>query len=176
MFLPHVRHVLASIGGSRRSGPFAAADMMEDAYLMAEVFEKVVAYRPTKTIWFWSTAAMMVLTIILGFTWGGWVTPGSAAAKAKDAANDATVELAASICAYRFLHANDAGAQLAALKKESSYNRSSVIEKGGWVTFAGAKEPIDDAAGLCADRLMKAEVQAQATPAAAATTAVATPS
>jgi hypothetical protein len=133
---------------------------------MAEIFEKIGAYRPTKTVWFWSTAGMMVLTIIVGFTWGGWVTGSAAVDRAKDAAENATAELAANICAFRFLHADDAGTQLAALKKESSYNRSSVIEDGGWVTLAGAKEPIDGAAGLCADQLMKAEVQAQAAPVA----------
>lgn len=148
---------------------------MEDVYLMAEVFETIAAYRPSKKVWFWSTAGMMILTVIAGFSWGWWVTPGSAAARAKDAATDARVELAASICAYRFLQANDAGAQLAALKKESTYGRTSAIEDGGWVTFAGAKEPIEGAAEPCADRLMKAEIPAQAAP-AAAISSTATPS
>jgi hypothetical protein len=126
---------------------------------MAGVLETFRGYRPSKTIWFWSTAAAVVLTVIVGFNWGGWVTGGTAIDRAKDAAEGAKAELAADICAYRFLGANDAGAQLAALKKESSYSRSSVIEKGGWVTLAGAKEPVDGAAQLCADQLMKAELE-----------------
>jgi hypothetical protein len=104
----------------------------------------------------------MVLTVVVGFTWGGWVTAGTATSRAKDAAETATAQLAANICAFRFLHANDAATQLAALKKESSYSARSAIQDGGWVTLAGAKEPVEGAAQLCADQLMKADLQAQA--------------
>jgi hypothetical protein len=141
---------------------------------MAGISEKFGSYRPSKTIWFWSTAGAVVLTVIVGFTWGGWVTGGSAMDRAKDAAEDAKAALAADICAYRFLGASDAGAQLAALKEASSYNRRSVIEKGGWVTLAGAKEPVDGAAQLCADHLMKADLPAGAAPVADAADAAKT--
>jgi hypothetical protein len=111
----------------------------------------------------------VVLTMIIGFSWGGWVTGGAAIDQAKDAAEGARAELAADICAHRFLQADDASVQLAALKDESSYKRSSAIEKGGWVTLAGAKEPIDGAAQLCAEQLMQAEATPLAETAAAAT-------
>jgi hypothetical protein len=110
----------------------------------------------------------MVLTVVVGFSWGGWVTGGTAASRAKDAAEDATAQLAANICAFRFLRAGDAATQLAALKKESSYSQKSAIEDGGWVTLAGAKEPVEGAAALCADQLAKADLQAQAAPVAEA--------
>ena len=32
--------------------------------------------RPTKTAVFWSWIASIVLTMIIGFAWGGWVTGG----------------------------------------------------------------------------------------------------
>ena len=34
--------------------------------------------RPTKTIVFWSWIGSIVLTMIIGFAWGGWVTGGTA--------------------------------------------------------------------------------------------------
>ena len=34
--------------------------------------------RPTKTVAFWSCVASVVLTMIVGFSWGGWVTGGTA--------------------------------------------------------------------------------------------------
>ena len=34
--------------------------------------------RPTKTAVFWSWIAAVIVTMIIGFTWGGWVTGGTA--------------------------------------------------------------------------------------------------
>jgi len=102
------------------------------------------------------------VTLLLGFTWGGWTTEGAAADRAENAAEDAVVAFAAEICAYRFLHATDAGTQLAALKEESRFSRGNMIEDGGWTTFAGAEDPLNGAARECADRLMEAERPAAA--------------
>jgi hypothetical protein len=124
----------------------------------------VAEYRPTKVVWFWTTLACVVATMIIGFTWGGWVTGGAAEQRATDAAENARAKLAAEICAYRFLAAPDAGAKLAALKDESSYQRDDMIVKGGWVTLAGAEDPVDGAGKLCAEHLAEAELPAAAAP------------
>lgn len=128
--------------------------------------DKFTAFRPSKTLWFWSTLACVVLVPVIGFTMGGWVTGGTAADQAKTSAEQATASLAADICAFRFLAAPDAAVQLAALQKESSYSRGDFLEKGGWVTFAGAKEPIQAAGSLCAQKLADAKLPAAATPVA----------
>ena len=47
--------------------------------------------RPTKTLLFWSCVASMVLTMIVGFSWGGWVTGGTARQTAETMASDAIV-------------------------------------------------------------------------------------
>jgi hypothetical protein len=135
----------------------------------ARLTDKFTAFRPSKTLWFWSTVACMILVPVVGFTWGGWVTAGSAAERVSDAADQATAKLAAQICAYRFLAAPDAATQLAALQKESSYQQDDFIEKGGWVTLAGAKEPIDGAGSLCAKQLADAKLPT-GTPVASAET------
>ena len=111
-------------------------------------------YKPSKTIWLWSCVAAAVLTMIVGFTAGGWVTQKTATAQAETSTNAAVAQLAAGICAHRFMAAPDAQAALTALKSADSWKRDTIIEKGGWVTFANAKEPIDGAAGLCASKLM----------------------
>lgn len=138
---------------------------------MADIQGKIAAYRPSKTVWFWSTAGAVVVTLILGFTWGGWVTGGAAADRAEEAAEGAAARLAADICAYRFLQAGDAGTQLAALKEQASYKRNALIEDGGWVTFAGAEDPVRGAAGLCVDHLMEAKLETPATTPVVDTTA-----
>lgn len=122
--------------------------------------EKWSAYQPSKAIWFWSCVGAVVLTMIVGFTWGGWVTGGTAAKQVKAAGEQAAARLAANICVHRFLTAPDAQAKLAELKKTDTWERDSFVEKGGWVTFAEMKKPVDGAAELCAEKLASAKVPA----------------
>jgi hypothetical protein len=47
-------------------------------------------------------------------------------------------------------------AQLAALKKASSYEQGDMIKKGGWVTMPGSTDPVAGAADICAQLLSTA--------------------
>lgn len=114
-------------------------------------------YRPSKTSWFWSCVGFVVLTMIVGFTWGGWVTGGTATEMAERAAEQGRAELAAAICVERFWEAPDAQAQVAALKEESTWRQGDFIENGGWVTLAGMAKAVPEAGDLCAERLVAME-------------------
>lgn len=119
-------------------------------------------YQPSKTVWFWSCVGAAVLTMVVGFSWGGWVTGGSAAKMTEKATENAVAELAANICVHRFLAASDASAKLATLKETDSWKRDTLVEEGGWVTLAKMEEPVDGAAELCAEQLASAELPAMA--------------
>jgi hypothetical protein len=112
------------------------------------------AYHPSKVVWFWSCAACVVATILVGFAWGGWVTGGTAARMAADAADAGRAQLAAATCVVRFDQGPDAAAQLAALKKADSYERGDMISKNGWVTMPGDASPVSGAGDICAQRLL----------------------
>jgi alpha/beta superfamily hydrolase len=113
------------------------------------------AYRPSKGIWFWSCAASIVATIVIGFSWGGWVTGGTAMQMATDAGARASAQMAAADCIVRFKNGSEASAQLATLKKaDSSYERTDLIKKEGWATMPGTKDPVEGAADICARNLM----------------------
>lgn len=116
------------------------------------------AYQPSKTGWFWSSVGIAVATMIVGFSWGGWVTGGTADKMAADAADGARAQLAAASCVIRFNAGPDAVAQRAALKSASSYSRTGMIEKGGWATLTGGKDPVSGAADLCAQILVNSPV------------------
>lgn len=120
--------------------------------------QRWAVYRPSKALWFWSCVGCAVAAVIVGFTWGGWVTGGTAAKMAQDAASSSQDQLAAAFCAYRVEHSPDAAAQLAALKKTESWDRDNFIRNGGWVTLPGVKNPISGAAGACVDKLMSASI------------------
>ena len=112
------------------------------------------AYQPSKAIWFWSCAACIVATVVVGFAWGGWVTGGTAARMASDAAEGGRAQMAAATCVVRFDKGPDAAAQLAALKKADSYDRGDMISKNGWVTMPGDATPVSGAADICVQKLL----------------------
>jgi hypothetical protein len=132
---------------------------------LAQRFEH---YRPSKTALFWACTGCVVLATIVGFSWGGWVTGGTAREMAANSAAQARQELAAVICVDRFMAATDAGVKLAALKEiTSSYGQSKFVEDGGWAIIVPASATTTDykareddrkAAGLCAAELAKREL------------------
>lgn len=127
-------------------------------------------FRPTKTLTFWSCAAVAVGTMAIGFGAGGWVTGGTSAERVETASSDARSALVASACVQRFSTSPNFAGDLAALKETSSWQQSKEVAKGGWATLAGMDEPLDDAARLCATELvaMEAPPVAEAKPVAEA--------
>jgi len=115
-------------------------------------------YRPSKVTWFWSCVACVIATIVIGFTWGGWVTNATAESQVAEARTAGRAELAATICVARFVDAPDAAVQLAALKDASSWNRDDTIDDAGWTTPLGVEKPVSGAAKLCADKLVAMEL------------------
>lgn len=117
------------------------------------MLEKWNEFSPSKSLWFWSCAGCAVLTMVAGFTLGGWVTKGTASDMAADARRDGRIELAADVCVARFKNSDSFAASLAALKSESSWSRDNFLADGGWVTLTGMTEPVNGAAERCAKTL-----------------------
>ena len=129
--------------------------------------QRVHQYRASKAVLFWACAGSVIVATIVGFSWGGWVTGGSAAKMAEKSAAGARQELAAVVCVDRFMAAPDVGVQLTALKDiESPYAQGKFVEDGGWAIIVPASSPPDrkasaddrKAAGLCAAELAKREM------------------
>ena len=78
------------------------------------------AARPTKTLLFWSWVATAVVTMIVGFSWGGWVTGGTARITAETMTQDAVVKRLAPICVVQSGRDPAKAVKLVALKEESS--------------------------------------------------------
>jgi hypothetical protein len=74
---------------------------------------------------------------------------------AKERAQTAVVDVLAPICVEKFQHQTDAATKLIEFKKvSSSWDRRSVIEKGGWATMAGTDAPNTAVVTACAERLV----------------------
>jgi hypothetical protein len=114
------------------------------------------AARPTKTIVFWSWIASVILTMIIGFAWGGWVTGGTARSMAETLADEAVVKRLAPMCVTQFKQGLGKDQKLQELAKTDSWQRSEYVEKQGWATMPGEEKPDSKVASECARLLMLA--------------------
>jgi hypothetical protein len=103
-----------------------------------------------------------VASMVIGFSWGGWVTGGTAIKLADEQANTAVVAALTPICVEKFLQNNDAKANLAVLQKISSnWEQGQYLEKGGWATQPGATSPDYHLARACAEKLVQVKTPGQ---------------
>jgi hypothetical protein len=110
--------------------------------------------QPTKTMAFWACMASVVLTMIVGFAWGGWVTGGTADKMATTLADAAVVKRLAPICVVQFNQDPGKDQKLVALKGTDSWERDGYVEKQGWATMPGEKQSDSKVAEACANLLM----------------------
>jgi hypothetical protein len=110
--------------------------------------------RPSKTAVFWLLLASAILTIVVGFVWGGWTTKAAAQKLAAETAKDAVVDRLASICITQFDQDPGREQKLEELRKTSSYQKRSFVEDQGWATMPGEARPDRGVAEECARLLL----------------------
>ena len=114
---------------------------------------------PTNTKpWIQGAVVGAIVLAIVGFSWGGWVTGGTAARNSVVASRDAVVAALAPICVERFRAQPDAIVKADALVKTSTWERGNIIEKSGFATMPGSKTTDSDVARACAEILAKSAV------------------
>ena len=110
--------------------------------------------RPTKTVVFWSWIGTVVLTMIIGFAWGGWVTGGTARSMAQTIAEEAVVKRLAPMCVVQFNRDPGKEQKLAVLKGTDSWQREEYVQKQGWATMPGEEKADSKVASECTRLLM----------------------
>jgi hypothetical protein len=102
----------------------------------------------------WGAVIGAVAISVIGFSQFGWTLGATAERMANERAQTAVVAALAPICVEKFQQQADAPAKLAAFNKVStSWDRRSIIEKGGWATMPGSDTPNSAVASACAERL-----------------------
>jgi hypothetical protein len=112
------------------------------------------AARPTKTVVFWSCVASAVVTMIVGFSWGGWVTGSTARSMAAVTGEDAVVKRLAPICVVRFTQDPGKDLKLKEVQATDTWQRGDYVKKQGWATMPGEQEPDGKVADECVKLLM----------------------
>jgi hypothetical protein len=111
--------------------------------------------RATKRVVFGFAVAAIVLTLVVGFNWGGWVTGGSARDTAVQSGKDAVILRLAPICVYQFNQDLEKDQKLTELKEKSAYQRDDYVMEQGWATIPGEEKPDNKVADACAKLLVQ---------------------
>lgn len=115
--------------------------------------ERWLDARPTKTTMFWSWVLVVVLTLIIGFEWGGWVTGRTAKSMAEAASNDAVISRLAPMCVAKAKQDPQWAEKQKALAATQVWDRSDYVSQQGWATIAPDKQADSRIAQECANRL-----------------------
>jgi len=111
--------------------------------------------RPAKKVVFWFAVVAIVVVLIIGFNWGGWVTGGSARDTAVQSGKDAVILRLAPICVYQFNQDPEKDQKLGELKEASRYKRDDYVREQGWATIPGEAEPDRQVSDACAQLLVQ---------------------
>ena len=105
----------------------------------------------------WGAVLGSILTMIIGFGFGGWTTSGTATRVAKQQADTAVTTALVPLCVAQS-KADRAGVKkLGDLKAiSSSYAQQEFVTTTGWATVPGSETPNRDVAEACATALLKA--------------------
>jgi hypothetical protein len=107
-----------------------------------------------KSVVFWIVIGAIVITLVLGFTKGGWTTNSTATHMATTSAQSAVVARLAPICVAQFNADAQRTVKLEELKAASSSQRSKYVMEQGWATMPGETAPDNKVAGECTKQIM----------------------
>jgi hypothetical protein len=104
----------------------------------------------------WGAVCGSVLTMIVGFSYGGWVTAGTANRMAIQQADAAVTAALVPVCVAQSKADAAAPKRLAELRAmSSSWEQQEFVTKVGWATFPGDENPNRSVAEACASALLK---------------------
>lgn len=90
-------------------------------------------------------------TVLLGFSWGGWMLGVTAREMAVKDTSAALVAVLAPMCADKLRNGPDGPVNLVQFRKVESWQQEFYIQRGGWATFPGMPSPDFAIAQACAN-------------------------
>ena len=110
--------------------------------------------RPTKSVVLSSWIISIIVTIVVGFCWGGWVTAATARKLAQTMADDTLAERLGAVCVVQFHQDPDKEQKLEELKSVNRFQRRDYVEDQGWAIMPGEEEADDKVIDECVRLLM----------------------
>lgn len=90
-----------------------------------------------------------VAIAIAGFSWGGWVTGGTANKMAQSMSRDDLTRAMVPVCLDMIDRDPRSGEKIAVIQQASTYQRRDALMKTGWATMPGTDAPNRDIAQAC---------------------------
>ena len=107
----------------------------------------------------WGAVVGAVAIMIVGFSWMGWNLGHTTKRLVSEGSESAVVAALTPFCVANYMKQSDAAKKLALLKEDtSSYTQREIIEKAGFATMPGNKEPSTGLAAACEIALRSASV------------------
>ena len=97
----------------------------------------------------WGLICGAIITIIIGFAWGGWKTFSTT----QKMSEQAVLASQAAICVAQFMKDPNHEEKFTEFKELSTYQRADFIGKGGWDIMPGQEKADYAVARACADGL-----------------------
>jgi hypothetical protein len=98
----------------------------------------------------WGAVSGAVGIMIVGFSWMGWNLGHTTTRLVAEGSESAVIAALTPFCVANYMKQPDAVKQLALLRGDtSSYTQRDIIEKAGFATMPGNKEPRTGVAAAC---------------------------
>ncbi|WP_417829584.1 hypothetical protein [Thalassospira sp.] len=94
-----------------------------------------------------------VLAMVVGFTWGGWMTGGDARQMSETMSHGNVIAALVPVCISKANEDSNREAKLETIRNASSYQQREAVMKAGWATMPGTEIPNRDLAQACFDEL-----------------------
>jgi hypothetical protein len=108
----------------------------------------------------WGVVLGSILTMIVGFSYGGWVTGGTSERLAKQHADAAVTAALVPVCVAQSRADHGVVKKLGELRAiSSSYEQQEFVTKTGWATVPGNENPNREVAEGCASAVLKTAVK-----------------
>ena len=96
-----------------------------------------------------------IITMIIGFAWGGWVLGSNSLDMGDEMARQAVLDRLTPICVAQFNQDSEKAQKLKKLKEIDSWKRGEYVRKQGWATMPFEKDPDSRVSDRCTELIMK---------------------
>lgn len=103
----------------------------------------------------WCALGSAILTMVIGFNWGGWVRGSTSLDMGQKMARVAVVERMAPICVSQFNHDPKRDENFIILEAKSSWEQAKYIKLQGWATMPTEETPDSEIAARCSELIVK---------------------
>ena len=103
----------------------------------------------------WGAVGGAIVTMIIGFAWGGWVLGSSSLNMGEEMVETALVERLTPICVAQFNQDPEKDKKLKEFKEIDYWNQDQYVKDQGWATMPFEKEPDSSVADRCSVLIAK---------------------